>query len=45
MLVALLLGRRSIGHLGLLDVDETFLHEPVCDEDSPFVPHDRDESR
>ncbi|MEQ6916934.1 ATP-dependent zinc protease family protein [Halomonas aquatica] len=36
----LLLGRRSIGHLGLLDVRETFLTEPDCDEDSPFVSHD-----
>lgn len=39
----LLLGRRSIGHLGLLDVRETFLSEPDCDEDSPFVAHDPDE--
>lgn len=39
----LLLGRRSIGHLGLLDVRETFLNEPDCDEDSPFVAHDPDE--
>ncbi len=39
----LLLGRRSIGHLGLLDVRETFLSEPDCDEDSPFVAHDPEE--
>lgn len=39
----LLLGRRSIGHLGLLDVRETFLSEPDCGVDSPFVPHDPDE--
>ncbi|MDR9438865.1 MAG: ATP-dependent zinc protease [Halomonas sp.] len=39
----LLLGRRSIGHLGLLDVRETFLSEPDCDEDFPFVAHDPDE--
>ncbi|APE31487.1 hypothetical protein BOX17_11350 [Halomonas aestuarii] len=39
----LLLGRRSIGHLGLLDVRETFLTDPECDEDAPFVPHDPDE--
>lgn len=30
----LLIGRRTIQHLGLLDVTETFLHEPACDEDS-----------
>ena len=40
----LLLGRRSIGHLGLLDVRETFLTEPDCDDDSPFVPHDPEEA-
>ncbi|MFG6159329.1 ATP-dependent zinc protease [Halomonas sp. 1390] len=40
----LLLGRRSIGHLGLLDVRETFLTEPDCDDDSPFVAHDPDEA-
>ncbi|MDX1467211.1 MAG: ATP-dependent zinc protease [Halomonas sp.] len=40
----LLLGRRSIGHLGLLDVRETFVTEPDCDDDSPFVPHDPDEA-
>jgi len=39
----LLLGRRSIGHLGLLDVRKTFLSEPDCDENSPFVAHDPDE--
>ncbi len=40
----LLLGRRSIGHLGLLDVRETFITEPDCGEDAPFVPHDPDEA-
>ncbi|HSP58713.1 MAG TPA: ATP-dependent zinc protease [Halomonas sp.] len=35
----LLLGRRTIGHLGLLDVRDTFLTEPNCDDDSRFVPH------
>ncbi|MDZ7853988.1 MAG: ATP-dependent zinc protease [Halomonas sp.] len=39
----LLLGRRSIGHLGLLDVRETFLNEPDCDDDAPFVAHNPDE--
>lgn len=35
----LLLGRRTIGHLGLLDVRDAFLTEPRCDDDSRFVPH------
>ena len=39
----LLLGRRTIGHLGLLDVRETFLTEPNCDENSPLVEHDPEE--
>lgn len=43
MFYPLLLGRRSIGHLGLLDVRETFLNEPDCDDDAPFVAHDPDE--
>lgn len=39
----LLLGRRTIGHLGLLDVRSTFLTNPDCDEDSQLVEHDPDE--
>jgi len=39
----LLLGRRTISHLGLLDVRETFLQRPECDEDSPLVEHDPEE--
>lgn len=39
MFYPLLLGRRSIGHLGLLDVRDAFLTEPNCDDDSRFVPH------
>lgn len=39
----LLLGRRTIGHLGLLDVRRAFLNEPDCGEDSPLVEHDPDE--
>ncbi|NIC04619.1 ATP-dependent zinc protease [Halomonas bachuensis] len=39
----LLLGRRTIGHLGLLDVRSTFLNEPECGEDAPLVEHDPDE--
>ncbi len=36
----LLLGRRTISHLGLLDVRETFLQEPGCGENATVVPHD-----
>ncbi len=43
MFYPLLLGRRSIGHLGLLDVRETFLNEPGCDDDARFVPHEPSE--
>ncbi|WP_084155704.1 ATP-dependent zinc protease [Halomonas halocynthiae] len=35
----MLLGRRTIGHLGLLSVNETFLTEASCDEDSPLMAH------
>jgi hypothetical protein len=36
----LLLGRRTISHLGVLDVRETFLREtPECNDDTPVVPH------
>lgn len=31
-----LLGRRTIKSLGLLDTTETFLHAPRCDENSPL---------
>lgn len=40
MFYPLLLGRRTIGHLGLLDVERTFLTEPNCDEDSEVVAHE-----
>lgn len=33
----MLLGRRTIGHLGLLSVNETFLTEASCSEDSPLI--------
>lgn len=36
----LLLGRRTISHLGLLDVRNTFLQSPECGEDAELVPHD-----
>jgi hypothetical protein len=39
----LLLGRRTIGHLGLLDVRETFLTDPDCGEEASLVEHDPDE--
>lgn len=35
MLYPVLLGRRTIQHLGLLDVSETFLHHPHCDAETP----------
>ncbi len=41
----LLLGRRTIGHLGLLDVRETFLQEPGCGENATLVPHDPEEQQ
>ncbi|ROO37764.1 ATP-dependent zinc protease [Salinisphaera orenii] len=39
----MLLGRRTIEHLGLIDVSETFLNEPSCDDDSEFVAQDEDD--
>jgi len=40
----MLLGRRTISHLGLLDVRKTFMHKsPSCDADTPFVPNEPDE--
>jgi hypothetical protein len=41
----LLLGRRTISHLGLLDVRETFLQEPGCGENSTVVPHDPEDDQ
>lgn len=38
-----LLGRRTIAHLGLLDVTNTFQHKPQCDEDSEVVEHEQDD--
>jgi Uncharacterized protein conserved in archaea len=37
MIYPLLLGRRSIKHLGLIDVSQTFLNDPECDHDSKYV--------
>ncbi|HAA45912.1 MAG: hypothetical protein XD36_1209 [Halomonas sp. 54_146] len=39
----LLLGRRTISHLGLLDVRKTFLQAPECGENTTVVPHDPEE--
>ncbi|MBA2779890.1 ATP-dependent zinc protease [Billgrantia kenyensis] len=36
----LLLGRRTIGHLGLLDVTRTFLNSPQCDDESEVMRYD-----
>ena len=41
----LLLGRRTISHLGLLDVRETFLQEPECGENATVVPHDPEDKQ
>ncbi|WP_290794954.1 RimK/LysX family protein, partial [Halomonas sp.] len=39
----LLLGRRTLTHLGLLDVRETFLQRPSCNEESRLREHEPDE--
>ncbi|MGJ7456435.1 ATP-dependent zinc protease family protein [Halomonas sp. MA07-2] len=39
----LLLGRRTLSHLGLLDVRETFLQQPECNEASRLREHEPDE--
>lgn len=43
MTYPVLIGRRTIQRLGLVDVTRTFLHEPCCDEDSPVVLEDEHE--
>lgn len=40
MLYPALLGRRTIQHLGLLDVTSTFRSKPQCDSDSPVRAQD-----
>lgn len=40
MFYPVLLGRRTIGHLGHLDVDKTFTHDAECGEDARFVEHE-----
>ncbi|WP_136066357.1 retropepsin-like aspartic peptidase RloA3 [Modicisalibacter radicis] len=44
MLYPLLLGRRTIQHLGMLDVTRTFIHQPGCGDDAPFKAHDEQRS-
>ncbi|WP_411793590.1 ATP-dependent zinc protease [Halomonas sp. A29] len=39
----LLLGRRSIGHLGLLDVTRTFLNKPDCKDDAEVMRYNGEE--
>ncbi|MFC3285612.1 retropepsin-like aspartic peptidase RloA3 [Litchfieldella rifensis] len=43
MLYPVLLGRRTIEHLGLLDATRTFQHQPECDDDSPRVAYEDDD--
>src|SRR5690554_3726874 len=43
MLYPLLLGRRAIGHLGLLDVNNTYLAAPECHEDAELVPYESED--
>lgn len=45
MIYPLLLGRRTISHLGLLDVRSTFLQDPQCGENAKRVPHDPDDNQ
>lgn len=42
MIYPLLIGRRAIQHLGLVDVTRTFLTDPDCDDDSPVIRFDPD---
>ena len=43
MLYPMLLGRRTIQHLGLIDVKKTFLHEPSCGDNAKTLENDPDE--
>ncbi|WP_447553481.1 retropepsin-like aspartic peptidase RloA3 [Vreelandella sp. EE22] len=40
MIYPMLLGRRTISHLGLLDVENTFLQSPNCGDEAQYVAHD-----
>ena len=42
MIYPVLLGRRTLSHLGYLDVTQTFTHSPDCDEGS-IVKLDKDQ--
>ncbi len=44
MLYPVLLGRRTIQHLGVLDVTRTFIHQPGCGDDAPLKAHDEQQS-
>ena len=44
MIYPVLLGRRTIQHLGTVDVTRTFLHEPACDSDSTALSYSEQES-
>lgn len=44
MLYPVLIGRRTIQHLGLVDVKRTFMREPACDDDSEVMPFDPDDT-
>lgn len=44
MLYPVLIGRRTIQHLGVVDVTNTFMHKPNCDEDSPVNEFDEDDT-
>ncbi|PRY63580.1 hypothetical protein B0H98_108178 [Vreelandella songnenensis] len=45
MLYPMLLGRRTISHLGLLDVRNTFLQDPDCGDDATVVRHDPEDDQ
>lgn len=44
MIYPILLGRRTIQHLGEIDVTSTFLHDPECSDESPVMAHDEQDS-
>ncbi|MDN6180679.1 MAG: ATP-dependent zinc protease [Halomonas subglaciescola] len=44
MFYPVLLGRRTIAHLGLLDVQKTFMHDAQCDDDTPVIKNDPDDA-
>lgn len=44
MIYPILIGRRTIQHLGMIDVTQTFLQEPTCPEDSEVSLHKDRES-